>query len=82
MTATVVPMDTFTTDHCDSCGDADLTLVTVRRLYVTTPPPAASDSGSVGGMQPEPEPVVTAGDTEVWCEVCRIHYPHELIVNP
>lgn len=67
-------MHTPTTGTCDSCGDADDALVTVRRLYVTTPPPVDRDT--------EAEPVVTPGGQELWCGVCRIHYPHELPAAP
>ena len=50
--------------RCESCGDEGGELVTVRRLYIT---PEAWDS---------PERVAR-GELEVWCFVCRTHYPHE-----
>ncbi len=71
------PMDTHPIHYCDSCGDTDDTLMAVRRLYVTTLPPA--DDTIRAGDADGSEPLVTPGDTEVWCEVCRIHYPHELM---
>jgi hypothetical protein len=57
------------TDHpgddavCESCGDAAVELVVVRRLYVT--PETWDQAGRVE----------VAGD-ERWCFVCRTHYPH------
>lgn len=51
---------------CESCGGAEPDLVRVRRYYVT---PAAWDTDA--RVQP-------AGE-EVWCFVCRTHYPHQLL---
>jgi thymidine kinase len=48
---------------CESCGRTE-DVVLVRRLYVT---PEAWDT---------PEQIVVAGE-ELWCFVCRTHYPHE-----
>lgn len=79
MTATVALMDTSATEHCHSCGDTSDGLVGVRRLYVMTPEPAF---GAELAVTPGAEPVVIPGDDEVWCEVCRIHYPHELLNEP
>lgn len=73
-------MDTHPIHYCDSCGDTGNTgntLMAVRRLYVTTLP-LADDTVRAGDADGS-EPLVTPGDTEVWCEVCRIHYPHELL---
>jgi hypothetical protein len=50
--------------RCESCGSEDDDVVLVRRLYIT---PEAWDS---------PERV-QRGDEELWCFVCRTHYPHE-----
>lgn len=49
---------------CDSCGDGELELTLVRRLYVT--PEAWDTPGRVD-----------VGELEWWCMVCRTHYPHE-----
>lgn len=54
-------------DDCQSCGSDDEPLTHVRRIYVT---PASWDSE--GSKQP-------AAHTELWCDVCMIHYPHEVI---
>ncbi len=59
---------------CGSCGDEAVALVHVRRLYIVSEP--APDPR--GELDHEP-PVVTEGDVEWWCEVCRIHYPHEVV---
>ena len=50
---------------CESCG-RDEEVVRVRRLYVT--PEAWDTPGKV-----------EHGGEEVWCFVCRTHYPHELL---
>jgi hypothetical protein len=50
---------------CESCG-RDEEVVRVRRLYVT--PEAWDTPGKV-----------EQGGEEVWCFVCRTHYPHELL---
>jgi hypothetical protein len=43
--------------RCDSCGDTDVAVAPVRRVYL--------NDGIVDD------------DVEMWCEVCRLHYPHE-----
>lgn len=48
---------------CESCGDLDVDIVLVRRLYVT---PETWDQA--GRVQPSTD--------ETWCFVCRTHYPH------
>jgi hypothetical protein len=48
---------------CESCGDLDVEVVLVRRLYVT--PEAWDQAGRVD-----------AAGVEAWCFVCRTHYPH------
>ena len=48
---------------CESCGRDDEPLVRVQRLYVT--PESWDTSGRVD-----------EGDEELWCFVCRTHYPH------
>jgi hypothetical protein len=84
MTTTVALMDTSTNPHCHSCGDASDGLVLVRRLYVMTPEPDAqshhADNSHAAG--PESDLVVTPGGEELWCGVCRIHYPHERPADP
>jgi hypothetical protein len=50
-------------DVCESCGDAGVELVLVRRLYVT---PETWDQAAK----------VTVAADERWCFVCRTHYPH------
>ncbi len=52
---------------CDSCGRDDELTVEVRRLYVT---PASWDTEAT---------VTPATETERWCDVCRSHYPHDLL---
>ena len=49
---------------CDSCGDTDVEVIEVTRLYVT--PEAWDTEGSV----------TEADGTEHWCYPCRTHYPH------
>lgn len=51
---------------CTSCGDEDF-LVAVHRVYIT---PDDWDS--------EPSRR-TSAETEYWCGVCLVHYPHERI---
>jgi hypothetical protein len=48
---------------CESCGDIEVEVVLVRRLYVI---PETWDQA--GRVQPAAE--------ERWCFVCRTHYPH------
>lgn len=55
--------DVPTPTACDSCGDDELPLTRVLRLYVT---PEAWDT----------EGRVDRGQLEWWCMVCRTHYPH------
>jgi hypothetical protein len=52
------------TRNCDSCGDEQVEVVEVRRLYVV--PEAWDSEGSV----------TEAAETEHWCYPCRTHYPH------
>ncbi len=52
--------------RCESCGRDEDDVVLVRRLYVT--PEAWDTPGKV-----------VVGDEELWCDVCRTHYPHELL---
>ncbi len=54
-------------DRCDSCGDDDVEVVALHRLYVT---PEAWD---------QEEKVEVVADVERWCSVCRTHYPHALV---
>jgi hypothetical protein len=84
MATTVTLMDTPIPDHCQSCGDTSDGLMRVRRLYVMTPEPDAppDDAGSIRDGEPGTDVVVTPGSEELWCEVCRIHYPHELPADP
>jgi hypothetical protein len=53
--------------RCDSCGDEDVEVVALHRLYVT---PEAWD---------QEEKVEVVDDVERWCSVCRTHYPHALL---
>jgi len=57
----------MTPTDCSSCGRDDEPLTEVRRIYVTL---ASWDSE--GSTTP-------AEHTEHWCEVCMVHYPHEVI---
>src|SRR5579885_3149192 len=50
---------------CESCGRGDEELAEVRRVYIT---PAAWDTE---------ERIEVVTDTEMWCFVCRTHYPHQ-----
>ena len=50
---------------CESCGSVATDIVEVRRVYVT---PASWES----------EESVELGDIELWCFVCRTHYPHQV----
>ena len=50
---------------CESCGRDD-EVVLVRRVYVT--PEAWDTQGRVD----------VAGE-ELWCYVCRTHYPHQAV---
>ena len=52
---------------CDSCGSEGDPLRPVRRQYLT---PESWDTEA--SARP-------ADDTEQWCEVCRLHYPHEML---
>lgn len=51
--------------RCASCGDEDVEVVAVRRLYVT---PASWDTD---------ERIDRVDEVELWCFPCRTHYPHE-----
>lgn len=54
-------------EMCTSCGDTDVYLTSVHRVYVT---PADWDRD---------ESRRTAAEIEVWCDVCLVHYPHEVV---
>lgn len=73
---------TPTPDRCDSCGEtAALTLI--RRVYL--PLDLEQMANGVGGAGVSGAGVsgsaddleVALGDLEWWCEVCRVHYPHQ-----
>jgi hypothetical protein len=51
--------------HCDSCGDDDVAVVRVHRIYVT--PEAWDTEGKVEVVD----------EVERWCFPCRSSYPHE-----
>ncbi len=53
--------------HCDSCGRDDEVVVPLRRVYLTL---ADWD---------QEERVDVVAEVERWCEVCRDHYPHQLL---
>lgn len=57
----------MTESDCQSCGRDDEPLTEVRRLYIT---PASWD------REREVRP---AAETELWCDICMVHYPHEVI---
>lgn len=65
---------------CESCGETTA-VVRVRRVYLPIDLEAQADERSpsleaasvAGGNDVE----VRLGDLEWWCEVCRIHYPHQ-----
>ena len=57
---------------CESCGDT-AELVLVQRIYLPIDlehPSGPDDPETAAGD-------IAAGDIEWWCEVCRIHYPHQ-----
>jgi hypothetical protein len=54
-----------TSGRCDSCGDEDVEVVTVQRLYVT---PEDWD---------REERIEVVDELEQWCWPCRTHYPHQ-----
>jgi hypothetical protein len=55
-------------ERCDSCGRDDEVVVEVRRVYLTL---ADWDHEEKVEIVPEPER---------WCQVCREHYPHQLVL--
>jgi hypothetical protein len=50
---------------CDSCGDRDVEVLAVHRVYVT---PEAWDTE---------EKIEVVAEVEHWCYPCRTHYPHQ-----
>ena len=54
---------------CTSCGENDVEVVTVRRVYLT---PASWDTE---------ERVEVVDEVEQWCFPCRTHYPHEVTAS-
>ena len=56
---------------CDSCGDT-AEVILVRRVYL----PIDLEHPPAPEVPAEEE--VTTGELEWWCEVCRIHYPHQV----
>jgi hypothetical protein len=61
----VLPMDEGGT--CDSCGDGDVQVIAVRRIYLT---PEAWD---------QEEKVEVLEAVERWCFPCRSSYPHQVV---
>lgn len=59
------PMDEA--DTCDSCGDGDVEVIPVRRIYLT---PEAWD---------QEEKVEVLEAVERWCFPCRSSYPHQVV---
>jgi hypothetical protein len=55
------------TGRCDSCGRDDEVVAALHRVYLT---PADWD---------REEKVEILTEVERWCEVCRGHYPHQLL---
>jgi hypothetical protein len=53
--------------HCDSCGDDDVDVAAVHRIYLT---PEAWD---------QEEKVEVLDAVEQWCFPCRTSYPHQLL---
>ena len=78
---------------CESCGD-DTVVTQVRRVYLPIDLEQAADRERRGPLDDpmtldDPAHVgggpgtsaaeqMTTGDLEWWCEVCRIHYPHQV----
>ncbi len=50
------------TADCDSCGSPNQEVAAVQRLYFGQP-----------GVSED----TLDADVEMWCVVCRTHYPHE-----
>lgn len=61
-----------TTAQCDSCGDLDVAVADVRRVYL-----ADLDGADLEGTTISPDTGSGGSASERWCEVCRLHYPHE-----
>ncbi|MGY6500795.1 MAG: hypothetical protein ACXIVQ_07900 [Acidimicrobiales bacterium] len=55
------------TTECDSCGAAGDPVTEVHRVYVT---PERWDT---------PGSVQVVDETECWCVVCLLHYPHQVV---
>ncbi|MGE3619565.1 MAG: hypothetical protein AB7L84_03790 [Acidimicrobiia bacterium] len=52
---------------CASCGDRDVAVAAVRRLYITP------EDWDVEGR------VEVVDEAELWCDSCRATYPHDLL---
>lgn len=52
---------------CESCGAEDEDLTEVKRVYLT---PESWDTEANSRV---------ADDSEQWCAVCMVHYPHQVI---
>ena len=65
---------------CESCGETTA-VVRVRRVYLPIDlearaeerSPSLEGADAAGGGDVD----VRLGELEWWCEVCRIHYPHQ-----
>ena len=53
--------------RCHSCGDENVAVVALHRIYLT---PEAWD---------QEERVEVQRDVECWCFPCRTSYPHQLL---
>ena len=53
--------------HCHSCGDENVAVVPLHRIYLT---PEAWD---------QEEKVEVQSEVEHWCFPCRTSYPHQLL---
>lgn len=64
---------------CESCGETT-EVVRVRRVYLPIDLNGQADGGGLLAGEPEgagDDVEVRLGELEWWCEVCRIHYPHQ-----
>lgn len=59
---------------CESCGDTTA-VVLVQRIYL---PAGNDDVVPADAEAAQADADVTVGELEWWCEVCRIHYPHQI----
>jgi hypothetical protein len=73
--------DDIAPPDCESCGETTA-VVRVRRVYLPIDLEAQAEERSRpledAGLDAGDDVDVRLGDLEWWCEVCRIHYPHQV----